>query len=96
MLPHLGAGAGQGLEDVCLLVKLLSHAATTSANIDVRIFSCLGSTLLESYASRVEYTRSIRHGPSSSREQCFAGKYEGRRDIRGIRAKWAVAGEHAE
>jgi len=34
MLPHLGAGAGQGLEDVLLLVKLLSHPETTSAKVD--------------------------------------------------------------
>lgn len=35
MLPHLGAGAGQGLEDVLLLVKLLSHPETTSAKVEV-------------------------------------------------------------
>lgn len=34
MLPHLGAGAGQGLEDVLLLVKLLRHPETTSANVE--------------------------------------------------------------
>jgi salicylate hydroxylase len=34
MLPHLGAGAGQGLEDALILVKLLSHPKTTSASLE--------------------------------------------------------------
>lgn len=36
MLPHLGAGAGQGIEDAYLLGKLLGHPQTTLANIPVR------------------------------------------------------------
>ena len=36
MLPHMGAGAGQGLEDAYLLCRLLSHPKTTTANLDVR------------------------------------------------------------
>ena len=35
MLTHLGAGAGQGLEDAYLIAKLLSHAETTTENIEV-------------------------------------------------------------
>ncbi len=35
MMTHLGAGAGQGLEDVYLLVKLISHPQTASYNIEV-------------------------------------------------------------
>lgn len=35
MLPHMGAGAGQGLEDAYLLVRLLSHPKTTIENIEV-------------------------------------------------------------
>lgn len=35
MLPHLGAGAGQGLEDAFVIVKLLCHFETTSANVEV-------------------------------------------------------------
>ena len=35
MLPYLGAGAGQGLEDVYALCRLLSHSTTTKSNLDV-------------------------------------------------------------
>ena len=36
MLPHLGAGAGQGLEDAYVLGKLLGHPQTTLENVEVR------------------------------------------------------------
>ena len=36
MTPHVGAGAGQGIEDVYLLSQLLSHPQTTTDNIEVR------------------------------------------------------------
>ena len=36
MLPHLGAGAGQGIEDAYLLGKLLGDARTTRDNASVR------------------------------------------------------------
>ncbi|KIY46860.1 FAD/NAD(P)-binding domain-containing protein [Fistulina hepatica ATCC 64428] len=35
MLPHMGAGAGQGIEDAVFLSLLLTHPATDLANIDV-------------------------------------------------------------
>jgi salicylate hydroxylase len=35
MLPHLGSGAGQGIEDAYLLAQLLSHPKTTRDNIAV-------------------------------------------------------------
>ncbi|THH10192.1 hypothetical protein EW145_g1488 [Phellinidium pouzarii] len=35
MLPHLGAGAGQALEDAFLLVKLLSHPKAHTDNVEV-------------------------------------------------------------
>ncbi len=35
MLPHLGAGSGQGLEDAHLLAKLLAHPQTSGENIEV-------------------------------------------------------------
>ncbi|CCL98087.1 uncharacterized protein FIBRA_00081 [Fibroporia radiculosa] len=34
MLPHLGAGAGQGIEDAYVLVELLKHPQTTTSNIE--------------------------------------------------------------
>ncbi|KAI3622555.1 salicylate hydroxylase [Moniliophthora roreri] len=34
MLPHLGAGAGQGIEDVFTLTQLLAHPQTNKCNID--------------------------------------------------------------
>jgi len=37
MLPHLGAGVEQGLEDVYTLCRLLSHPTTTKSNLDVVI-----------------------------------------------------------
>lgn len=33
MLPHLGAGAGQAIEDAVLLSQLLGHPQTTASNI---------------------------------------------------------------
>ncbi|OCH96306.1 FAD/NAD(P)-binding domain-containing protein [Obba rivulosa] len=34
MLPHLGSGAGQGLEDAWALARLLSHPQTNASNIE--------------------------------------------------------------
>ncbi|KAI0361038.1 FAD/NAD-P-binding domain-containing protein [Trametes cingulata] len=34
MLPHLGAGAGQGLEDALLLARLLAHPSTNVDNLE--------------------------------------------------------------
>ncbi|KAI0828968.1 FAD/NAD-P-binding domain-containing protein [Trametes gibbosa] len=34
MLPHMGAGAGQGLEDAFMLSRLLSHPETNAENIE--------------------------------------------------------------
>ncbi|EKM61811.1 uncharacterized protein PHACADRAFT_248683 [Phanerochaete carnosa HHB-10118-sp] len=34
MLPHLGSGAGQGIEDAYVLGKLLSHPQTTPGNVE--------------------------------------------------------------
>ncbi|KAI0777182.1 FAD/NAD-P-binding domain-containing protein [Trametes elegans] len=34
MLPHLGAGAGQGIEDAYMLARLLSHPHTNNGNIE--------------------------------------------------------------
>lgn len=39
MLPHLGAGASQGLEDAYVLVRLLSHPETNVDNLEVRSHS---------------------------------------------------------
>ena len=36
MLPHMGAGAGQGLEDAYFVARLLSHPNTNKGNIEVR------------------------------------------------------------
>lgn len=36
MLPHLGAGAGQGLEDAYVLSHLLCHPDATVNNLEVR------------------------------------------------------------
>ncbi|EMD41848.1 hypothetical protein CERSUDRAFT_90429 [Gelatoporia subvermispora B] len=48
MLPHLGAGAGQGLEDAWALAHLLSHPQTNASNIE---------SVLEAY-SRMRVSRS--------------------------------------
>lgn len=37
MLPHLGAGVGQGLEDVRVICQLLTHPQTRLSNIEVRL-----------------------------------------------------------
>lgn len=38
MLPHLGAGAGQGFEDAYLVGKLLGDPQTTLSNVEVGIY----------------------------------------------------------
>jgi salicylate hydroxylase len=37
MLPHLGAGAGQAIEDAHLLTQLLTHPSTNLFNVEVRL-----------------------------------------------------------
>lgn len=37
MRPHLGAGAGQGFEDVYALVRLLECVVTTDITLDVSL-----------------------------------------------------------
>lgn len=39
MLPHLGAGAGQGVEDALAIVKLLGHPNTNNGNVEVRFLA---------------------------------------------------------
>jgi 2-polyprenyl-6-methoxyphenol hydroxylase-like FAD-dependent oxidoreductase len=44
MTPHLGSGAGQGIEDAYLLSQLLSHPQTTKENIQAcnsEVSTCL-------------------------------------------------------
>lgn len=36
MLPHLGSGVGQGIEDTYVLTQLLTHPETNLSNIEVR------------------------------------------------------------
>lgn len=36
MTPHLGAGVGQGFEDVYTLCRLLCHSVTKKVNLNVR------------------------------------------------------------
>lgn len=48
MLPHLGAGAGQGIEDAYLLSELLAHPQTTAANVEVRAASLSDSVTARS------------------------------------------------
>lgn len=43
MLPHLGAGAGQGLEDAYLIYKLLTHPQTTLDNLEVNFIEVVCS-----------------------------------------------------
>ena len=35
MLPHLGAGVGQGIEDTWVLTQLLAHPETNLSNLEV-------------------------------------------------------------
>lgn len=37
MLPHLGSGVGQGIEDVYVLTQLLTRPETNVSNIEVRV-----------------------------------------------------------
>ena len=41
MLPHLGAGAGQGIEDALVIVTLLKHPRVSKSNIEVCPNLCL-------------------------------------------------------
>ncbi|TFY80957.1 hypothetical protein EWM64_g3057 [Hericium alpestre] len=37
MLPHLGAGAGQGIEDSYVITRLLAHPQANATNLEVRV-----------------------------------------------------------
>jgi len=41
MLPHLGAGAGQAMEDGYVLSELLTHPSARKENLEVRLLSTL-------------------------------------------------------
>jgi len=72
MLPHLGAGAGQGIEDAYVLARLLGHPQTTLSNLE---------TVLQAYdrirrpRAQMVWERTVKtgriydglgeHGPSS-------------------------------
>ncbi|KLO12589.1 FAD/NAD(P)-binding domain-containing protein [Schizopora paradoxa] len=86
MLPHLGAGAGQGLEDAFVLVKLLSHSETTSANVEsvLQAYSMVrrprGNFVLEA---------SARNGDIYEMRGQSGGTMEGmRKDLPGIWDFW--------
>lgn len=50
MLPHLGAGVGQGFEDVYTICRLLGYAGTTKATLDVSVlFSVNTITKMNKY-----------------------------------------------
>jgi len=86
MLPHLGAGAGQSLEDALLLVRLLSHPGATNANAEQVLLAYdmirrpRGNHILESSVkSGMIYEG---HGPSG-------GSIEGQqKDLPGIWNIW--------
>ncbi|KAI0749249.1 FAD/NAD(P)-binding domain-containing protein [Daedaleopsis nitida] len=70
MLPHLGAGAGQGLEDAYVLARLLSHPDTHAGNVEAVLAAY--STIRQPRAQMVwEQTRLMGrvydfHGPSGT------------------------------
>jgi salicylate hydroxylase len=45
MLPHLGTGAGMGIEDAYVLSQLLSHPKTNISNVEVSIYFILSYTI---------------------------------------------------
>ncbi|KAH8099305.1 hypothetical protein BXZ70DRAFT_943202 [Cristinia sonorae] len=65
MLPHLGAGAGQALEDAYLLAKLLSHPLTNDENVEL---------VLQAY----DHTRRKRAQMIWECSRAAGEKYEGR------------------
>jgi hypothetical protein len=67
MLPHLGAGAGMGIEDAYVLSQLLSHPQTNISNIEVRIL-CFCVALYQMLIFIVERIKSLRLDSCSA---CF-------------------------
>ena len=73
MLPHLGAGAGQGFEDAYLVGKLLGDPQTTFSNVEVRmclLFPCR----FRSNDSPLERLTSLRHNSSTSCSKGLGGE----------------------
>lgn len=76
MLPHLGAGAGQGLEDAYLMARLLSHPLTNSSNI---------SGVLQAYSNaRQPHANKVLEGSTRAGE-VWEGRGPHGRDIEGRR-----------
>ena len=101
MLTHLGAGAGQGFEDVYALCRLLSLPTTTKSNLDVLYIATLVSTpfqlttlqvVLNVYDSvrrpraNMILERSIKHG--SIIENFGPGHYSAEDMRRHLRGMW--------
>ena len=69
MLPHLGAGAGQGVEDAYVLARLLSHPETRVGNLEVHILirvcaDRLLTTYHKGFAIVLSAQRRIKHANS--------------------------------
>lgn len=48
MLPHLGAGVGQGIEDTWVLTQLLTRPETNLSNLEVRRHSTISDVDISS------------------------------------------------
>ncbi|KAH0838116.1 hypothetical protein J3R83DRAFT_6362 [Lanmaoa asiatica] len=72
MCPHLGAGAGQGLEDTLVLCKLLTHPQTVLANLQdvLRVYDRVrrprANMVLERSAMAGELYESLRKGDNGT------------------------------
>lgn len=62
MLPHIGAGGSQGLEDALLLAELLSNPQTTSKNIDVSFDCPYAAVLSNRRYFRMSYRSTMKFG----------------------------------
>lgn len=86
MLPHLGAGAGQGLEDALLLVRLLSYPGVESRDVDatLQVYDAIrrprANSVLEQSAKAGDIHEG--HGPSGSSVEGM------RKDLVGIWDIW--------
>lgn len=90
MLPHLGAGAGQSLEDALLLVRLLSHPGATSANAEVGTSRCTVYPCSKKRIALVASSPSIRYDSPTARQPYSGVQRQIRHDLRGAWSEWRV------
>lgn len=82
MRTHLGAGAGQGLEDCYVLAKLLGHPSADVNNLEVASIQLYHSRRLADTEQISGNIARVRRDPTATRTACMGTNGHDRRDLR--------------